>query len=133
MFGEEFTSYHSTATTPENFFWLRSKNFDCKAFNSPVFVCRVCRHVLLEDVFAGIEASAHAALEIAVHFLVRVFPSPTNDTPTIVLVVRALARVVIGRWSRIPLWRMWPLTFVGFLLGLFGPSGWAYKTLEKEY
>ena len=85
--------------------------------------------MLLEDVFAGIEASALAALEIAVHFLVRVFPSPTNDT----LAVRALARVVIGRWSRIPLWRMCPFTFGGFLLGLFGPSGWAYKTLEKEY
>ena len=86
--------------------------------------------MLLEDVFAGIEASALVALELAAHFLVRVFPSPTNDTPTIVLAVRALARVVIGRWSRIPLWRMCPLTF---LLGLFGPSGWAYKTLEKEY
>ena len=89
--------------------------------------------MLLEDVFAGIEASALVALELAAHFLVRVFPSPTNDTPTIVLVVRALARVVIGRWSMIPLWRMCPWTFVGFLFGLVGPSGWAYKTLEKEY
>ena len=94
--------------------------------------------MLLEDVSGGIEASALVAHEISLHFLVRVFPSPTNHTFTIVLVVRdlALARVVIGRWSMIPLWRMWrmcPWTFVGFLFGLVGPSGWAYKTLEKEY
>ena len=85
------------------------------------------RHVLLEDVFACIEFSAHVALELALHILVRVFPSPTNDPTTIVLVVRLM---VIGRWTSILFWRMCPL---GFLTGLFGPSGWAYKTLEKEY